>query len=233
MQRKRFVDSFNAAIEGFVYAVRTERNMRVHFLVAVLLVLLAIYLNFTKTELMVLCGTITFVLVCEMLNTVVELLVDMVVESEYHPMAKIIKDVAAGCVLVASLNAMTVGYILFTKKIPFSIEEGIWRLRQSSWHLTFVAFLIVLSLVIFGKALSRKGTPLRGGMPSGHAALAFTMWTIITFLTTNSVVSVLVFMMAFLIARYRVKEQIHSVWEVLVGGLLGILVTTLLFQLLK
>ncbi len=233
MQGKRFIESLNAALEGFIYAVKTEKNMRLHFLAAVLIVLIAIYLNFPRMDLMVLCITITIVLVTEMVNTVVELVVDMLVESEYHPMAKVIKDVAAGCVLVASINAIIVGYILLTRKFPYSIEEGILRLRQSPWHITFIALLLVLSTVILGKAFFHKGMPLRGGMPSGHAALAFTMWTIITFITTNSVVSVLVFIMAFLIAHHRVKEEVHSTWEVLAGGLLGILVTTVLFQLLQ
>jgi len=58
------------------------------------------------------------------------------------------------------------------------------------------------------------------------------MWTIITFLTNNTIVMTLAFVMAFLIARHRVKDAVHTVWEVVAGAFLGVLVTTLVFQLL-
>jgi diacylglycerol kinase (ATP) len=74
---------------------------------------------------------------------------------------------------------------------------------------------------------------MRGGMPSGHAAIAFSMWTIIVFLTRNPIVIILAFVMAFLIARHRIKDSIHSIEEVAVGGVLGALVTTMVFQLLR
>lgn len=232
MQNYGFVESFNAAIEGFIYVLKTQRNMRIHFMVAVAIALCGIYLNFSKTELMLLCLTVTFVLMSEMANTTVELLVDLV-KTEFHPLAKIIKDISAGCVLVASINAVIVGYMLFESHIPFSLEEGLFRIRQSTWHVTFMTFVVVLSLVLFGKVFFHKGKPLRGGMPSGHAAMAFSIWTIVTFLTTNTIVIILTFLMAFLIARHRIKDSIHTVWEVIIGGFLGVLVTTLMFQIFK
>jgi len=212
--------------------MKTERNMRVHFLAAVLIMLIGIYLNFTYSEILILCMTITFVLAAEMINTAMELVVDMV-KSEFHPIARIIKDVSAGTVLLASINATIVGYLLFSRKIPFRIEDGILKLRQSSWHLTFISLILVLALTIVGKIIFHKGTPLRGGMPSGHAAVAFSIWTVVAFLTNNFVVILLVFLMAFLIARHRVKDYVHNVWEVLAGSLLGVLVTTFIFQLFR
>ncbi len=231
MQEIRFVESFNAAIEGVIHVLRTQRNMRIHLLAAILIILLGIYLNFTGVELLVLCITITVVLAAEMLNTTVELMVDML-KSEYHPMARIIKDIAAGAVLLTSINAAIVGYVLFTRKIPFGLEEGIIRVRRSPWHLTFITLIIVIGLAVFGKILSHKGTPLRGGMPSGHAAVAFSMWTAIAFLTENNIIVALSFVMAFLIARHRMKEGVHSIWEIIAGSVLGMLTTILIFQLL-
>lgn len=231
MQEIRFVESFNAAIEGVIHVLRTQRNMRIHLLAAILIILLGIYLNFTGVELLVLCITITVVLAAEMLNTTVELMVDML-KSEYHPMARIIKDIAAGAVLLTSINAAIVGYVLFTRKIPFGLEEGIIRVRRSPWHLTFITLIIVIGLAVFGKILSHKGTPLRGGMPSGHAAVAFSMWTAIAFLTVNNIIVALSFVMAFLIARHRMKEGVHSIWEIIAGSVLGMLTTILIFQLL-
>lgn len=212
--------------------LRTERNMRIHFLAALFMMLLAIYLNFSALELLILCVTITLVLIAEMLNTMLELVVDMI-KSEFHPLARIVKDVGAGAVLLAAINAVIVGYLLFSKKIPFGMQDEIVRIRQSPWHLTFIALILVLGAVIIGKIFIHKGTPLRGGMPSGHAATAFSIWTIIIFLTNNSIVILLTFLLAFLIARHRIRDAVHTIWEVIAGSVLGVLLTTLVFQLFR
>lgn len=232
MLQRRFVESFNAAVEGFIYVLKTERNMRFHFLAAFFFILLGIYLNFTGFELLALTITITLVLASEMVNTAIELIVDMI-KSEFHPIARVIKDVSAGAVLLTSINAIVVGYALFARRIPFGMDAGLTRIRHSTWHITFIAIIVVFALSILGKLVFHKGTPLRGGMPSGHAAVAFSMWTIIAFLTNNVVVMTLAFLMAFLIARHRVKDAVHTLWEVLAGAILGILVTTLIFQLFR
>lgn len=232
MQERTFVESFNAAVEGFIYVLKTERNMRVHFLFSLFFLLLGVYLNFTYLELLALTITITLVLATEMVNTAIEFVVDMV-KSEFHPIARIIKDVSAGAVLLTSINAVTVGYALFARKIPFSIDVEMARIKQSPWHITFIALILVFGVTIIGKILFQKGTPLRGGMPSGHAAIAFSIWTIIAFLTNNSIVIALSFVMAFFIARHRIKDAVHTFWEVLAGGIIGILLTTLIFQFFR
>jgi diacylglycerol kinase (ATP) len=232
METRRFVESFNAAVEGFIYVLKTERNMRVHFLAALFFVLLGIYLGFSLFEVLVLSTTVTLVLAAEMINTAIEHIVDMI-KSEFHPIARVTKDIGAGIVLVVSINAAIVGYALFSRKVPFSVDVEMARIRQSPWHMTFIAVILVFGLSILGKLIFHRGTPLRGGMPSGHAAVAFSIWTVIVFLTNNSIVIALAFVMAFLIARHRIKDAIHSFWEVLAGALLGILITTLIFQLLR
>ena len=171
MRERKFVGSFNAAVEGFIYVLKTERNMRIHFLMAFFFILLGIYLNFTYLELLALSITITIVLASEMINTAIELIVDMV-KSDFHPIARIVKDVSAGVVLLTSINAVIVGYILFSRKIPFNVSDAMETIKSSPWHVTFIALILVFGSTIIGKALSRKGTPLRGGMPSGHAAIA-------------------------------------------------------------
>lgn len=232
MRERKFVESVNTAIEGFIYVLKTQRNMRIHFLAALLILLMAIYLNFSSIELLILCITITLVLAAEMVNTTVELLVDMV-KTEFHPIARIIKDISAGAVLLASINAAIVGYLLFAKRMPFGIEEATANIRQSPWHITFISLILVLGLAVIGKVVFHKGTPLRGGMPSGHAAVAFSIWTVIFFLSNNSIVIMLTFVMAFLIARHRIKDYIHTIWEVVAGAILGVLVTTFIFQLFR
>ncbi|MFH1190361.1 MAG: diacylglycerol kinase [Candidatus Omnitrophota bacterium] len=232
MQLQEFIGSFNAAVEGFIYVLKTERNMRTHFLSALFFLLLGIYLNFSAVEIMALTITITLVLVVEMINTAIELTIDLV-KAEFHPLARAIKDVSAGAVLLASINAVVAGYILFAKKIPFNADTYMANIRSSPWHLTFMALILVFGSSILGKMIFHKGTPLRGGMPSGHAAVAFSIWTIIAFFTNSTIVIALTFLMAFLIARHRVKDAIHTVWEVIAGAILGVLLTILVFQIFR
>ena len=231
MQTRSLIESFNAAVEGFIYVLRTERNMRFHFLAAFFFILLGVYLNFSATELLILTTMIALVLITEMMNTSIELVVDMI-KSEFHPIARIIKDVAAGAVLLSAINAIIVGYMLFATRIPFDIAVGMAKIKESPWHATFIALILVFGMTIVGKVVFHRGTPLRGGMPSGHSAIAFSIWTIIAFLTSKSIVVALSFLMAFLIARHRVKDSVHTVWEVVAGAVLGILLTVLVFQLL-
>ena len=231
MEKQNLIESLNSAVEGFIYVIKTQRNMRLHFLIATLIVVLGIYFNLPKTELLLLLGAIALVLVLEMVNTAVELTIDLI-KNVYHPLARIIKDVTAGAVLLSTLNAIAVGYVVFSQHFSLQIENKIIGLAHSPWHLTFIALLVVLFLVVIGKVIFHKGTPFRGGMPSGHAAFAFSLWTAIAFSTKNGLIILLSFIMAFLIARHRLKDDIHDVWEVLAGGLLGILATALVFQLL-
>lgn len=232
MKNKSFIDSLNAAVEGFIYVVRTQANMRIHFLFAFLVLILAVYLDLTRSDLLFLCAAISVVLVCEMINTSIELIVDLI-KDVYHPIARIIKDVSAGAVFISAVNAVVVGYIVFSKVLTFRLEDGIYRIKQSPSHITFIAFIIVLFLVVTGKVFSKKGSPFRGGMPSGHAAFAFSIWTIIAFLTEKGLIIVLTFIMAALIARHRVITKIHTVGEVIIGAVLGTLATAFVFQALR
>ncbi|MHB1662045.1 MAG: phosphatase PAP2 family protein, partial [bacterium] len=79
--------------------------------------------------------------------------------------------------------------------------------------------------------LFNKVTPLRGGFPSGHAAIAFSIWLMVSFLTMNPVASLLTFIMAVLIALSRINSGVHTKLEVFVGGLIGVLITALIFKL--
>ena len=232
MQQK-LVESFNAAIEGFVYVFKSQRNMRLHFLMGLFAFLLGIILNFNYIELMMLCLTIAFVLFAEMFNTAIEYTVDLVVSKEYHPLARIVKDIGAGAVLLSAMTAMVVGYILFVSRAGIRIEDNILKIRESSWHITFIIFILILVIVVLSKLFLNKGTPLRGGMPSGHSAIAFSIWTIISLLYPNSLVIFLVFILAVLVARSRISSQIHSLMEVFIGALTGVLITIFIFQLLR
>ncbi|MBN1405788.1 MAG: diacylglycerol kinase [Candidatus Omnitrophica bacterium] len=231
--RNSLVGSFNAAIEGFLHVVRTQRNMRIHFIFAVLVLLVGIYFNFSRLEIVILSLTIGFVLVTEMFNTVIEFLLDRLIE-KHDEKVKIIKDISAGTVLVASIVALVVAYFLFLKHSIFTqFGNGILKLRQSEWHITFLALILVIATVILSKAILRKGTPLRGGMPSGHAAVSFSMFVIVVFVSSDALVSLLAFILAVLVSQSRIRKGLHTFWEVLAGALLGTTITILIYQLLS
>jgi len=232
MQQQSLVESFNAAIEGFVYVFKSQRNMRLHFLMGLFAVLMGILLNFSYIELIILCLTIAFVLFAEMFNTAIEYTVDLV-SQDYHPIARIVKDIGAGAVLLSALTAVVVGYILFASRAGIKIEDNIIKIRESSWHITFIIFILIMAIVVLTKLFLQRGTPLRGGMPSGHAAIAFSVWTIISLVYPNSLVVFLVFLLAVLVARSRVSSRIHSFTEVFIGALVGVIVTVFIFQLLR
>jgi diacylglycerol kinase (ATP) len=101
-------ESFNFAFEGIIHVLRTQRNMRIHFAIAVGVLVFALIVDVTKLELIALLISITFVLIAEMLNSAVEAAID-IATTEFDPMAKLAKDVAAGAVLIASTNALVVG----------------------------------------------------------------------------------------------------------------------------
>ena len=124
--------SFNHAAEGIVHAVRTQRNLWIHFMVAVVVLVAAVGFGASKLELSVLLLAITFVLVAELVNTAVEAAVD-VASTSFDPLAKIAKDIAAGAVLVAALNAIAVGYLVFSGEVATrSSRSSRSPLRSSS-----------------------------------------------------------------------------------------------------
>ncbi|MBU4311857.1 MAG: diacylglycerol kinase [Candidatus Omnitrophica bacterium] len=232
MKQQNLVESFNSAIEGFVFVFKSQRNMRLHFAIGLAAVILGIALNFTYIEFMILCLTIAFVLFAEMFNTAIEHTIDLVKE-EFHPLARIVKDVCAGAVLLSALSAIIVGYILFVSRLGVRIEDNIVKIRGSSWHITFIALLTILALVVLSKVIFHSGTPLRGGMPSGHSAIAFSIWTTLSLLYPNSLVIFLVFILALLVSRSRVRDNVHSALEVFTGAIIGVLITILVFQFLR
>jgi diacylglycerol kinase (ATP) len=225
-------DSFNFAFEGIIHVLRTQRNLRIHFAVAVLVFVLALIVNVTKLELIALLMSISFVLIAEMLNTAIESAIDIATTS-FDPMAKLAKDIAAGAVLIAAINALAVGYLVFSNKIADRSSSLLERLREAPAELTLVALVLTVILVIATKAFTGRGTPLRGGVPSGHAALAFAAWMAATYVADAKhrfLISSLALIMAFLVAQTRVESGVHSALEVTYGALVGALVTLVVFQ---
>ncbi len=111
-----FRESFKLAAVGIWYLFIYHRNMRIIFLLGIGSFILGIYFKLKGIELAALCITITLVFVAEIFNTAIELMIDMFTD-KYHTLIKLIKDIAAAVVLLASLNAIAVGIILFAPRV--------------------------------------------------------------------------------------------------------------------
>jgi diacylglycerol kinase (ATP) len=233
-RRISIVESFNYAVEGIIHVLRTHRNMRIHFAAAVGVLVLALLLGVDRIELVALLLSISFVLIAEMINSAIEAAID-VATSSFDPLAKLAKDIAAGAVLIASINAVVVGYLVLSGQVAESGSNFFERLRDAPAKLTIIALILVVFLVIATKALTGRGTPLRGGLPSGHAAVAFAAWMAVTQMLGPTehrfLVSTIMFGVAALVAHTRIETGIHSALEVVYGGLLGAAVTLAVFQL--
>ena len=227
--------SFEHAYRGMVSAVRTQRNMRFHVVAAVGVLIVSLLVGISALELAVLVLTILAVFVTEMLNTALEFVVDLVTD-EYHPLAKLAKDVSAGAVLVSSVGAVLVGYLILADNLgPLSMET-LNTIRRWPGHLTLVSLGVVVLLVVLGKALTRSPRSFYGGMPSGHAAVAFAGWVAASFVAAGGryagLVSVITLLMALLVCQSRIESGIHNLYQVTAGAAIGSLATVAIFQLL-
>jgi diacylglycerol kinase (ATP) len=230
---RTLLESFNFAVEGIIHVLRTQRNMRIHFLAAVTVLVAGLAIGISKLELIALLLAIAFVFITEMINSALEQAVDVATTS-FDPLAKLAKDIAAGAVLIATVNAIAIGYLVFSGEIADRSSRLLESLRDAPAQLTLIALVVTVIVVIAAKAYTGRGRPLSGGLPSGHAAVAFAGWMAATLVIGNShrfLISSLTFIMALLVAQTRVEAGIHSALEVTYGGFLGALVTLAVFQL--
>ncbi|SHH65301.1 diacylglycerol kinase [Sporanaerobacter acetigenes] len=231
MKSRSLIDSFNYAVDGIIYTLKTQRNMRIHFSLAIIVLVLSLFLNFSRLEFLILFLTVSFVIASEMINTSIEKSIDLFTK-DYHPLAKIAKDVAAGAVLVSAINAIVVGYLLFFDRLnPYS-HVLLFKIKNSPIHLTFISIFLVIIIIVVIKTIAQTGTPFKGGIVSGHSAIGFLIATIISFLAGNVLITTLAYFMAILLGESRVEGKIHSTFEVITGAILGTLIGILVFQII-
>jgi diacylglycerol kinase (ATP) len=232
MIQRKFTDSLNYAIDGILHAFKTERNLKVHFAIALLILIVSLGLNLEPIEILLIFGAIILVLVTEMINTAIEEVVNLMTISQ-HTKAKIAKDVAAGAVLLACVNALAVGYLLVFRisRKPFTFHHFFTQVKLHQTHVIVLTLAAILIAIFILKAVGKRGKYTHGGMVSGHAALAFAASTSILFITHDIIAAFLALMVALLVAQSRVEARIHNWLEVVLGALVGIFLSLLIFQL--
>lgn len=232
MKVKKTLESFNNAITGIIDTVRTERNMKIHLIAAVGILIVSFFFDISKFEFLILAVTITMVIAAELINTAIEAAIDMTT-NYYHPLAKVAKNAAAGAVLVTAISAVLVGYVIFWDKLSSFSFDLIRKVKNSEPYTMLIVLVIVCIATIIAKAIFGEGTPLKGGMPSGHSALGFSIATAISLITEQPICILLSFLLAFITAQSRVDSEVHSISEVIVGAIFGIILTLFIFTLFR
>jgi len=227
---RNVLESLQFAAAGITHAWRTQRNVRTHGGIALLVVLVGLQVGLDRWEWAVIALTVAVVIGMEMLNTAVELVVDLVAD-DYHRLAELAKNVAAGAVLVTAMGAATVGYILFFDRLGSLHEGALRRTVSTPSAVILVALGLVLAVVAIMKARGASFR-LRGGMPSLHTAIAGALATVVFFLADDGIVVLVAGLLSLLVAQSRVEGGIHTVFEVIVGGAVGVVATMAVFALL-
>ncbi|WP_024834742.1 diacylglycerol kinase family protein [Ruminiclostridium josui] len=116
MKNRNPIESFNNAFQGIWYTIVNERNMKIHLAIGTIVILLSLWVRVSKIEFTILCLTIAMVICFELINTAVEVVVNIIVDV-YHPKAKIIKDVSAGAVFVSAIFSIVIGLLILWDKV--------------------------------------------------------------------------------------------------------------------
>ncbi|MDK2791722.1 MAG: diacylglycerol kinase [Deferribacteres bacterium] len=230
MKSDSWSKSVSVAIEGILYAVKSERNLKIHILLSIAVLIAALFLNITPLEYIILAITITLLISFELINTAIEKITDAIFKDKCEE-AKRIKDIAAGAVLLSAFGAVYIGYFTVFNRMKHATNSLLSKTSSLSEHIAIVSIAIVVFLVVLIKSFFNKGEPLHGGMPSGHAAVAFSVLISTIYISKNFVIGILVLLLSILVSLSRAQLKIHTIGEVVFGGILGALVTYILFKI--
>lgn len=114
---KKFLKSFVYAFNGIFTSIKNERNIKIHIVIMILVIIFGIILKISKTEWLICIILFGLVISMELINSAIEKVVDLVTK-EKNEQAKIIKDTAAGAVLVTAIAAAIIGFLIF---VPYII----------------------------------------------------------------------------------------------------------------
>lgn len=146
-QIKNLIVSFRNAARGVAYCVNNERNMRIHIVIACYIIFFSRFFSLSQSQFALMLCAVALVIAMEMINTAVEVLVDLG-SPNYSSLARIAKDVAAGAVLVCAAFAFIIGLLLFWKPSVFA-EIFIYVFTSPLYGGLFVLSAAIALLFIF------------------------------------------------------------------------------------
>lgn len=229
-KNKTFGKALGHAIDGVIRAFKTERNLRIDYVIGLLVLICSLFFDFTKTEFACLCLTIGFVIFSEMINSAVEYIVDLVTD-KYDDRAKAAKDIAAGGVFIASSVAVIVAYFLFVDKIYNATTSVIESILSSKLHILFTVIFAVVILAVILKGIFSKDGKYSKSFPSARVAIAFALTTYMYLMTESILVGAVSFVMSIMIAQVKVENTKNKPVYMVISAAMGILVVLIIYQI--
>jgi diacylglycerol kinase (ATP) len=235
LYNRNFIDACNNAVNGIVYSATTQTNIRKQLIIGAIVLILSLFYDFSTAEFLSLTFAVFFVIFAEMVNTAIETLVDLYVD-QYHPKAKIAKDVGAGAVVLASVNSVIVAYFLILRETNLTqMNQSILSsMIASPTHLALVGLLLTVITIVALKSISKKkeinSGDIRTFNPSGQSMISFAILTAIWLNTQNIFVFCLALVLSLLVVGNRMNDT-RTFGEVLFGALMGALIVLMVYGL--
>lgn len=231
VKNKNFYTAMGHAIDGVVRAFKTERNLRIDYIIGLFVLIASLFFDFTKTEFACLCLTIGFVIFSEMINSTVEYVVDLITD-KYDDRAKAAKDIAAGGVFVSALVAVVVSYFLFVDKIYMATNNVLSTILSSKLYILFTIMFATIILAVILKGVFSKKKDYIASYPSARVTLAFAMTTYVYLVTKSMFVGGVSFVLSLLIAQIKVENEKSRPVYMLFSALLGVLLVLIIYQII-
>lgn len=231
-KNKTFFSATKNALNGIIHAFKTEKNLRLDYLIGALVFFVSLFFDFTKVELICLVITIGFVIFAEMINSTVEYIVNLV-KTEYDLNAKAAKDIAAGGVLIASAISVIVAYLLFVDKIRQASTALLTAVLSSKAHmLVTILFITTILVVILKGSLSKdKDNNYVKSFPSARVTISFALSTYLFVITKNLLVGGVAFALSFMVSSIKRENDKTTMMQIVLSALLGILLVVSVYQL--
>jgi len=219
------------AINGIIHVFKTERNLRIDYLIGATVLFLSLFFDFTKTEIICLILTVGFVIFAEMINSTVEYMTDLITE-QYNEKARAAKDIAAGGVLMATGAAVLVAYFLFADKIKGASTMLLADVLGSRGHvLVTILFISVILTIIFKGVFSKKPSNFVEAFPSTRVTISFALATYLYIITKSFIVGGVSFALGIIIYSLKKETDKVSTLHVLLSAMLGVLIVLIIYQL--
>ena len=230
-KNKTFFTAMHHALDGVIRAFKTERNLRIDYIIGLFVLICSLFFDFTKTEFACLCLTIGFVIFAEMINSTVEYIVDLITD-KYDDRAKAAKDIAAGGVLISSIVAVVVAFFLFADKIGMATTSVLSTIFSSNIYILFTIIFAVILLVVILKGFFGKGSSSYSAVyPSARVALAFGLTTYVYIITRSFLVGGVALILSVIIAQRRVENTKTRAIYMIISAIIGILVVLIIYQM--
>lgn len=233
LYNNNFIEACNNAVNGIIYATTTQSNIKKQLVIAVVVMILSLFFNLEKAEFLCLTFSVFLILITELLNTAIETVVDLYTDI-YHPKAKIAKDVGAGAVVLAAINALILAYFLFFDKIGEVGTTILESIIRSPMHLAFVGVILTIIAALSLRAASTTNKHRlvnKSFIPSGQTAIAFAALTAIWLNTSNIVIFTLSLILSLMIVENRLEGSHKKMTEIIFGACMGVLIVLLVYGL--